>query len=117
MALAQPTPPAFGNLERPALEALLYRIGPRLYLGRLLLAWAQSLAAEDDAAWKQAAQLAMNWQRPKFPISGSDLIALGWKPGAALGEKLRYLEVLWIAEGFQTPREALLARAKPTSEQ
>ncbi len=65
MALAQPTPPAFGNLERPALEALLYRIGPRLYLGRLLLAWAKSLAAEDDPTWKQAAQLAMNLAAPK----------------------------------------------------
>ena len=60
----------------------------------------------------------MTWQRPKFPIAGSDLIALGWKPGPALGEKLRYLEDLWIAEGFRKrAREALLARAKPTPEQ
>ncbi len=117
MALAQPTPPAFGNLERPALEALLYRIGPRLYLGRLLLAWAKSPRRRTMPHGSKLRKLAMNWQRPKFPISGSDLIALGWKPGAALGEKLRYLENLWIAEGFQTPREALLARATPTPEQ
>ena len=55
----------------------------------------------------------MTWQRPKFPIAGSDLIALGWKPGPALGEKLRDLEDLWIAEGFRTSREALLALAEP----
>jgi tRNA nucleotidyltransferase/poly(A) polymerase len=111
-ALAQRTPPAFEDFERLGLEALLYRIGPRLYLGRLLLAWAKSDAAEDDPAWKAAAQPAAAWQRPKFPISGADLIALGWKPGPALGEKLKYLEVFWIAEGFRTSREELLALAR-----
>jgi transposase-like protein len=111
-ALAQRTPPAFEDFERLGLEALLYRIGPRLYLGRLLLAWAKSDAAEDDPAWKAAAQPAAAWQRPKFPISGADLIALGWKPGPALGEKLKYLEDFWIAEGFRTSREELLALAR-----
>jgi tRNA nucleotidyltransferase/poly(A) polymerase len=110
-ALAQQTPPAFKDFERLGLEALLYRIGPRLYLGRLLLAWANSDATEDDAAWKAAAQLSMIWQRPKFPIAGADLIALGWKPGPALGEKLKYLEDFWIAAGFRTSREELLALA------
>ncbi len=117
MALAQPTPTAFGDLERYVLEALLYRIGPRLYLGRLLLAWAKSSATEEDPAWKSAAKLGSTWQRPKFPIAGADLIALGWHPGPALGARLKYLEDLWIAEGFRTSREALLALAEPAGQQ
>jgi poly(A) polymerase len=95
-----------------ALLAALYRLRPRLYLGRLLLGWAESGAPADDPVWRRAAGLARSWRRPKFPVSGGDLVARGWAPGAALGEALRRLESRWIESRFSLSREALLDTAE-----
>jgi tRNA nucleotidyltransferase/poly(A) polymerase len=93
------------------LKAVLYRLGPRHYLGHILLAWASSGAPANDAAWTSGIDLFRSWQRPKFPIGGADLIARGWTSGAALGDQLRRLEEEWIASGFILSRGDLLQRA------
>lgn len=95
----------------PGLKAALYRLGLRLYIGHVLLAWASAGAAPDDAAWISAVALARTGQRPKFPVSGADLIAKGWPAGAALGDELKRLELEWIASGFERSRDDLLQRA------
>lgn len=94
------------------LEGALYRLGPRLYTGRLLLSWAAAEALAGDPDWTRAIRLAEGWRRPKFPVGGGDLLAKGWVPDAALGEKLRWLEDRWIESRFALPREALLALCK-----
>lgn len=43
-----------------------------------------------------------------FPLSGSDLVAVGHEPGPALGAELRRLESLWIDSGFSLDRKSLL---------
>ncbi|MBI4724053.1 MAG: CCA tRNA nucleotidyltransferase [Rhodomicrobium sp.] len=101
-------------VSKTGLEVLLYRLGTRLYLGRLLLAWAASDATPDDAAWHFAAHLAGSWQRPVFPVSGADLIGMGWQPGPALGAVLKGSEEEWAAAGFTISREELLDRARKT---
>ncbi len=106
------SPRISANSGKAALEVLLYKLGARAYLGRLLLAWAASDAAPDDKAWHFAAGLAAGWQRPSFPLSGADLIALGFTPGPALGALLKDLEEQWIAGGFTADREMLLDLAK-----
>jgi tRNA nucleotidyltransferase/poly(A) polymerase len=108
LSLAVAEPRITARLGKNELEALLYRLGPRLYLGRVLLAWASTDASPDDSAWTFAANLSRSWQRPKFPIGGADLIAKGWAPGVALGERLKRLEEEWIASGFTLSRDALL---------
>jgi poly(A) polymerase len=100
--------PLADNFDEAALEGALYRLGPRLFLGQLLLSWAESQAAASDPAWQRAAGLAESWRRPKFPVKGGDLVARGKAPGAALGEALRQLEEKWIASRFTLTREALL---------
>jgi len=46
---------------------------------------------------------------PRFPVSGSDLLGKGLRPGKALGAELDRLEQLWIESGFSLDREALLS--------
>jgi poly(A) polymerase len=101
-----------GSESKGALEQLLYRLWPRLYLGRLLMAWASAGAAPDDGAWCYAAGLAASWQQPEFPLRGADLMAVGVKPGPALGALLRDLEEEWAAGGFTADRQMLLELAK-----
>ena len=108
-AISPAISPALG---KAALQVLLYKLGAPLFLGRLLLAWADSGAAPDDEAWASAVALAGNWKRPRFPLGGADLIALGLEPGPELGALLKELEERWAAEGFGAGREALLESAK-----
>jgi tRNA nucleotidyltransferase/poly(A) polymerase len=110
--LSATVPPVCAPAGKAALEAALYRLGARLYLGRLLLAWADAGAAPDDPAWHAAAGLAASWQRPVFPLGGEDMIALGMQPGPAIGAALKGLEEAWIAGGFTADRGALLELAR-----
>ena len=105
---------AFEKPRTDELKAALYKLGPRLYLGHVLLAWASAGASPDNAAWLAAAGLARVWRPPEFPAGGADLIARGWKPGPALGERLKRLEQQWIASGFKLSREDLLRLADDT---
>ncbi|QPC91235.1 CCA tRNA nucleotidyltransferase [Mesorhizobium sp. INR15] len=84
---------------------------------RLSLAGARARAVEDNDALLEAGGFsrllayAVKWQKPEFPLKGSDLTALGASPGPKLGATLKNLEAEWIESGFATKRDALLERA------
>ena len=102
---------ATGLPEEADAKALLYRLGEGIYPSFVLIAWARSGAAANDAAWRAALELAQHWQPPVFPLRGTDMTELGLE-GPDIGESLRRVEDEWIAGGFKAEREALLARAK-----
>ncbi len=52
---------------------------------------------------------AQNWQRPKMPVKGKDLIAVGVEAGPVMGKKLKVLEDAWVESGFVLERDELLA--------
>jgi poly(A) polymerase len=112
LGLAAISPALSPEMGETHLEGALYLLGPRLYTGRLLLSWAAADAPASDPDWTGAIRLAEGWRRPKFPVGGGDLLARGWTPDAALGEKLRWLEDRWIESRFALSREALLALCK-----
>ncbi|HHY50545.1 MAG TPA: CCA tRNA nucleotidyltransferase, partial [Alphaproteobacteria bacterium] len=69
------------------------------------------------AGWTDAGKLAVmeelqSLEVPTFPVSGSDLLKLGMRPGKAIGEELDRLEQLWIESRFSLERDELLARVK-----
>lgn len=53
-----------------------------------------------------------SWKHPEFPISGADLLAIGYAPGAALGQRLALLEGLWVASEFSMSKDELLKKAE-----
>ncbi len=97
--------------ERSA-RAALYRFGTARYGFALRLAEALDPVAASKADRRQLLQLPARWQPPRLPVTGADLIALGFKPGIALGRVLGRLEADWIAEDFAPTRDDLLARAR-----
>jgi poly(A) polymerase len=99
-------------LDEDAAKRLLYRLGPADYAAAALIAWTDSGADPSDQNWRAAATLGERWQAPVFPLKGSDLVAIGALQGPALGALLRKLEDEWVAEGFASDRDRLLARAK-----
>jgi poly(A) polymerase len=69
------------------------------------------------AGWSEAGRAAVVDQLqsidvPRFPLSGNDLVAAGFKPGRSLGMELERLERAWIESGFVLDRDSLLARLR-----
>jgi poly(A) polymerase len=40
------------------------------------------------------------WERPRFPLKGGDLVALGLRPGPQVAAALQGIERAWVAAGF-----------------
>ena len=73
--------------------------------------WVIELAAlEQRDGWEQNALA--HWQFNPFPINGTDLIAMGFKPGIAMGVTLRNLKEAWGRSGFSATKDELLAKLK-----
>lgn len=96
-----------------AAQAFIYRTGADAARDRALLA-----AARGRVGMEQIGQLATHWTVPRPPFSADDLMALGLKPGRALGAALRRAEVAWIDAGFpeDRPRIDALLRASIDTE-
>lgn len=88
--------------EREAPEALAYRLGRDEAVDRILL-------GEGDP--QDAARLA-DWERPRLPVGGGDLIALGLPAGPIVAATLQAVEREWVESGFAGDREEVLAIAR-----
>ena len=53
-----------------------------------------------------------SWQVPVFPVGGDDLLALGIKPGPALGQMLEDLKQRWCNSSYLATKDELLAAAQ-----
>ena len=68
------------------------------------------------AAWRLGAALdhqhykaLHQWQPPKLPVSGADLLSHGVDNGVAVGQMLEIAETLWVKSEFTMTKSALLA--------
>lgn len=100
-----------------AARVAAYRDGVVTTRDRLLAGWARGRArgiTDDTAAAGFRAALAAldGWQQPGLPVGGADLVAMGLKPGPALGQALAELEAWWLDEGFLPDRARCLAEAR-----
>lgn len=101
-----------------ALKKLIYRGSSQAIADRIRLAYAsarQEAATSDEAmiragGYSRLLEMTEKYEPVVFPVTGSDLLALGIEKGPGLGEVLRNLETLWIDSGFSLDREALLEK-------
>jgi poly(A) polymerase len=110
LAWAEAPEPDPGMSELDLAKAL-YRSNPQGVLDRLRHALARESEAghtEAGEALRRLMQFAEGWTRPKFPLSGGDLVAAGMEPGPEVGKRLRELEEGWVESGFALGREELL---------
>jgi len=117
LALAAVDHDRYALPEEDVAKRALYRLGPSEFAAYVLLAWADSGAASDDAAWRAAFSLPDRWRAPTFPLRGTDIMAFGDLQGPEIGLILRRLEADWAAGGFALSREELLARAAALNRQ
>jgi poly(A) polymerase len=107
LRLAAAPGPDLGMTEAAARGAL-YADGVSAFVDRARLRWAEVPVREQEA--KALVTLAQGWARPRFPLGGADVKALGVTPGPQTGRLLKAVEAWWIAEDFQPDRRAALAR-------
>jgi poly(A) polymerase len=88
------------DAERPL--ALAYAVGNEEAADRILL-------GSGDPAQARAV---IGWDRPRFPLTGGDLIAMGLAPGPVVARTLQRLERAWVAGGFEPDRESVRALAR-----
>ena len=79
----------------------LFRHGPGATIDGCMINWSRETGGERNDEWQQILNRVHSLDIPKFPISGKDLIARGFKPGSELGAKLRLGEEIWIASEFK----------------
>ena len=89
----------------------LYRLGPESFTDRTLLAWTKA-PKNNIKSWQRLLSLADNWQKPKCPISGSDIVGLGVPEGPTIGEILDEVEEWWIGGNFSAGRKETLTKLR-----
>ncbi len=90
-----------------AVRSLVYRHGaPAVKQGLLL-----SMTREGDTdLYRALFRIADTFSPPKFPLTGQDVMDLGVKPGAELGQLLAAAEHWWHAQDFAPDRSACLRK-------
>lgn len=105
------------ELSETGLVKLIYSGSRQALVDRIKLALvsARAEAENDNQAMIRAGQysrlldVAVQAEIPVFPVSGADLMKLGFEKGPELGKQLKTLEATWLASGFELSKENLLA--------
>jgi len=98
----------------PPLEVrkTLYHIGPARLRDLVLLKWAASPKGAGAIPWRMLLSVADSWERPKFPLTGRDVIAAGVPEGPAVGKVLDAVETWWMDSDFPDDAGAVEGRLK-----
>ncbi|WP_108663399.1 CCA tRNA nucleotidyltransferase [Acuticoccus kandeliae] len=90
----------------PHVRVLLYEHGDQAFCDGLLLALAQGVDVIDVGRILRDARA---WVRPRFPVSGADLLEQGAPSGPEIGVRLKRLEGVWRDSDFLMDKDTLLA--------
>ena len=93
-----------GDADQP--RHLAYRIGIEEAIDRLLL------ASEEPQAAAARVRPLRSWEKPRFPLGGGDIMAMGLLPGPVIARTLQAIEREWMAQGFPTEPEEVRALAR-----
>lgn len=89
---------------------LLYRLGPQRFKDRLMLTWAGQPRCA--VQWRALLAMADAWQRPRFPLTGDDVMRAGIPKGPLVGQILGEVEAWWIDSDFTEDTFSLAERLK-----
>jgi poly(A) polymerase len=95
------------QLSAPDARRLLYRIGVSRFRDKVRLAWATAPRSASAISWRMLLTMADNWQRPRFPLSGLDVMQAGVPEGPEIGRILAKVEDWWLAGDFASGEGAL----------
>jgi poly(A) polymerase len=92
-------------MDEAAVRRAAYRLGAEAFCDRLKLAWAGSRRPAET--WAALLAAAREWRRPRFPLTGEAVMAVGVPRGPHVGEVLGLVEAWWIEHDFPADPRAL----------
>jgi len=117
LELALGGPVIAAQLSAQEARRLLYRLGAAPFKDKLLLQWASAPAWATAGGWRRLVEMAEGWQRPRFPLTGRDVMQAGVPEGPEVGRVLAAVEDWWVEGDFAADESALRARLKAMIEQ
>ncbi len=96
------------GLADKELKIEIYKAGRQTAMDRAIL---RAAGAKDPIIcneWLNIYKTAQDWDWPKFPLAGKDLIAAGIPAGPKMGKSLAALKALWVRSGFTANKQKLL---------
>ena len=91
---------------------LLYRIGAPAFRDRVMLKWAASPKGAAAIQWRMLLAMAEAWERPRFPLTGREVMLAGVPEGPDVGRILAEVEDWWVDCDFAADEFALSERLK-----
>ncbi|MFO1248512.1 MAG: CCA tRNA nucleotidyltransferase [Alphaproteobacteria bacterium] len=91
---------------------LLYRIGVARFRDKVLLQWAGAPKGAGALQFRMLLQMADNWQRPRFPLTGRDVMLAGVPEGPDVGRVLAKVEDWWVGGDFAADEGACRTELK-----
>ncbi len=91
---------------------LLYRLGPKRFKDRVFLKWAEDPKASNFIQWRALLALADSWDRPRFPLTGANVLNAGVPHGPLVGRVLAEVEEWWVESDFTDDEFSLAERLK-----
>ena len=94
---------------------LLYRLGPSAFKDRVRLAWAAAAPGANILPWRMLLSVADAYRKPRFALTGHDIMQAGVPEGPQVGKILGEIEDWWIENDFPETGidEQLKARTGP----
>ena len=99
-------------LSAADVRRLLYRMGAPRFRDRVLLNWAAGPRGASQMQWRMLLSIADSWEKPRFPVTGRDVMTAGVSEGPAVGRILAALEAWWAAEDFLPDETQLREKLK-----
>jgi poly(A) polymerase len=90
----------------------LYRLGVERFKDIVFLRWAADLKLSNAMSWRGMLAQADSWPRPKFPLTGRDVMLAGVPEGPLVGHVLAEVEEWWVDADFIEDEFSLAERLK-----
>jgi len=90
----------------------LYWVGAECFKDRVMLHWAVDPKLNNAVQWRALLAIADSWERPKFPLTGDEVMAAGVPQGPMVGRILREVEEWWVDVDFLDDRFSIIERLK-----
>jgi poly(A) polymerase len=116
VAALTPEPPLVSWMSPKQARQIIYRIGAGPFCDRVTLAWAASDRPKATIQWRAQLPTAQSWVRPRFPLTGEEVIAAGVPEGPLVGQVMREVEDWWIDSDFIDDKLSLVERLKSVAQ-
>ncbi|MEI9990907.1 MAG: CCA tRNA nucleotidyltransferase [Rhizomicrobium sp.] len=94
------------------MRKLLYRLGAGPFKDRVFLKWAEDPKESNAVQWRMLLAVADAWERPRFPLTGREVMLAGVPEGPLVGRILEEVEDWWIDADFIEDEFSLAERLK-----